>query len=251
MNHYKKYHPKILNKLQSGSSTDKPSKFKDPKKYIGTSYSFIGLSAPRQRELFQSGYAFSHLPLSEQLLIWNEIWLYSKSFEALSQCLFFVSKHLRSLNSREVWNITKNWTGKIDNWAHSDGLSAIYSHLLEHETKDVYAQLKLWNRSENPWERRQSLVGLLEYSKKRKKILPVNKLLPLVKALLSDEHYFVQKGLGWTLREIGNVYPLETWAFLQKYCTVITAVAFSPAIEKLDLWKKDQLKALRKIKKAI
>ncbi len=246
MDHFKTHHARILRKLKAGLATDKKSKFKDPKKYIGTSHRFIGLSSPKQREIFEAGHGFGHLSLSEQLLIWNEIWLHSSSFEALSQCLLFVSKHLKSMDSRELWNTTKGWTVKIDNWAHSDGLSAIYSHLLETETKLVYPQLKRWNNSKNPWERRQSLVALLEYSKKREKVLPVNKLFSLVKELLNDKDYFVQKGLGWTLREVGNVYPDETWEFLLRHCSKISAVAFSPAVEKLNLKKKEQLKLLRK-----
>jgi len=251
MKHFKAHHPAIIRNLEAGLSTDKKSKFKDLKKYIGTQYDFIGLSVPTQRLVFQKGHAFSHLPLSDQLQIWNSVWLRSNSYEALSQCLIFTWKHLKILNSRELWEVTKKWTPKIDNWAHSDGLSAIYSHLLEVERKDVYAQLKLWNHSSNPWERRQSVVALLEYSKKRKKILPVTKLLPMVKSLLADENYFVQKGIGWTLREIGNVYPIETWNFLVKHSGAISAVAFSPAIEKLGLKKKEELKALRKKKKDV
>ncbi len=246
MNHFKIYHPRIIKKLRSGLSTDKKTKFKDLKKYIGTKYDFIGLSVPKQREVFHAGYEFNYLSLSEQLEIWNEIWLFSKSYEALSQSLFFVEKHLRLLDSRELWQTTMNWTGKVDNWAHSDSLSAIYSYLLEIETKSVYSRLKLWNSSRNPWERRQSIVGLMEYSRKRSKVLAVNKLLPMVKPLLTDENYFVQKGVGWTLREVGNVYPNETWNFLLKHHSVITSVAFSPAIEKLDTERRVRIKALRK-----
>jgi 3-methyladenine DNA glycosylase AlkD len=251
MKHFKTHHPKIIKNLQAGLSTDKKTKFKDLKKYIGTQYDFIGLSSPRQRLVFQTGHDFGHLSLSEQLNIWNSIWLHSNSFEALSQCLYFVSKHLNEFNRPELWKVTKGWTGKIDNWAHSDGLSAIYSYLLEVNAKEVYTQFKIWNHSSNPWERRQSVVGLLEYSKKRNKILPVSKLLPLVKSLLTDENYFVQKGIGWTLREIGNVYPEETWDFLLKHSGVISAVAFSPAVEKLSVKRKEELKALRKRKKSI
>ncbi len=76
--------------------------------------------------------------------------------------------------------------------------------------------------------------------------MPVNKLFPLIKPLLSDENYFVQKGLGWTLREIGNVYPKDTWNFLVKHHAEISAVAFSPAIEKLSAKEKEELKLLRK-----
>ena len=165
---------------------------------------------------------------------------------ALLRNIRFVSKHRDEFDTKTLFTITKNWISKVDNWAHSDGLSDLFSYLLEKDVALVYPQIKNWNTSANPWERRQSLVGLLEYSKKRKKFLPVNKMLPLVKPLLSDENYFVQKGLGWTLREIGNVYPKETWDFLVKHHKQISSVAFSAAIEKLSVKEKEELKLLRK-----
>lgn len=246
MKHFKKHHSTIVKKLQAGLASDKKSGFKDLKKYIGTQYDFIGLSVPKQREVFKAAYEFSNLSPNEQLEIWNEIWQHSQLYEAMTQALFFVSQHKNAFDSKELFSVTKNWVGKIDNWAHSDGLSDIFSYLLEKDAATVYPQIKIWNKSANPWERRQSIVALLEYSKKRKKVLPVNKLLPLVKPLLKDENYFVQKGIGWTLREIGNVYPKDTWKFLVDHHTTISAVAFSPAIEKLSVKEKEELKHLRK-----
>ena len=246
MNHFKKHHPVLIKKLKEGLASDKKSQFKDLKKYIGTNYDFVGLSVPKQREVFKNRYALGNYTLLEQLTIWDEIWQHSNLYEAMTQALFFVSQHRDDFDPKVLFKVTKNWVGKIDNWAHSDGLSDIFSYLLEKNADLVYPQFKSWNTSLNPWERRQSLVGLLEYSKKRKKVLPVNKLLPMVKPLLQDEDYFVQKGIGWTLREIGNVYPEDTWLFLVKHHAIISAVAFSPAIEKLHLLKKEELKQLRK-----
>ncbi len=246
MKHFKKHHPALVKKLQAGLASDKKTLFKDLKKYIGTECNFIGLSVPKQREVFKANADFKEFTLEQQLEIWDEIWQHSNLYESLTQALFFVSKYRDKFDTKTLFTITKNWISKVDNWAHSDGLSDLFSYLLEKDVALVYPQIKNWNTSANPWERRQSLVGLLEYSKKRKKFLPVNKMLPLVKPLLSDENYFVQKGLGWTLREIGNVYPKETWDFLVKHHKQISSVAFSAAIEKLSVKEKEELKLLRK-----
>ena len=251
MKHFKKQHPLILKKLQSGLANDKKSKFADLKKYIGTSYDFIGLSVPTQRKLFKSKPDFTHLGLSEQLTVWNEIWLHTQVYEVMTQALFFVEAHKTHFDSKTLFKTLATWVTKVDNWAHSDGLSGIYSYLLEQEPRDVYQQLKKWNVSENPWERRQSLVALLEYSKKRKHILPAPKLLNMIKPLLNDENYFVQKGIGWTLRETGNVYPAETWNFLVQHHAEISSHAFTAAIEKLAIPKKETLKKLRKKKRNV
>jgi len=236
----------IVTALKAALATDKVSGFKDPKKYIGTEYDFIGLSVPALRQVFKNGFSFDSSPVEKQFKLWEKVWLQSELYEAMTLSLFFCDKHVKKTDVELIWNYIKKWTSKIDNWAHSDGLSGLYSYLLEKDPELVYPQLLKWNASKNPWERRQSLVSLLEYAKKRKSFLPADKIHSLIEKLLPDEHYFVQKGLGWTLRETGNAYPKQTWDFLLKHTAKISAVAFSPAIEKLTPEQKEQLKLLRK-----
>ena len=236
--------------LRAALHSSKVAAFKDHKKYIGTQYDFIGLSVPTQRQVFKQGFSFSSSTADKQYKIWEKVWQQSGLYEAMTLAIFFCDTQIKTEEVETVWNRIKKWTPQIDNWAHSDGLSALYSHLLEKEPELIYPQLLKWNSSANPWERRQSLVSLLEYSKKRKKHLPAEKILPLINNLLEDENYFVQKGLGWTLRETGNAYPKQTWDFLKKNTSSLSAVAFSPAIEKLSPQQKEELKLLRKKGKA-
>jgi len=74
-------------------------------------------------------------------------------------------------------------------------------------------------------------------------------LIPLVENLLSDPDYFVQKGVGWTLRELYLAYPSETFKFMTGHFAQITLTAFAAASEKLKPAEKEKLKALRKKKK--
>ena len=244
--YFDRYHPEILQKLQTAQAEDKPTLYPDLKKYIGTSYDMIGLSVPIQRKVFQAGYTFSGLDHQAQTLIWAEVWQHSTWYEALSQALFHTIRHRPQTDPLVLWENTRHWVTRVDNWAHSDVLSDIYAWLLERIPGEVFPQLQTWNASDNPWERRQSVVSLLEYSKKREKILPVSKLLGLVKPLLADNDYFVQKGVGWTLREIGNVYPEKMVQFLEKHVHDVKPSAFTAAVEKLDTETKERLKQWRR-----
>jgi 3-methyladenine DNA glycosylase AlkD len=246
MNNTNKYISEIINSLSEARSRDKISGHKDLKKYIGTNYDLIGLTVPMQRSIFKTGYSFSKLPLAEQLRIWDSIWKATTDYEVLSQCIYFIEGNWKNADPEETWEVVKTWVGKIDNWAHSDGLSDIYAHLMELIPELIYKQYLTWNKSKNPWERRQSLVGMLLYSKKRKTLLPAAKLLVMVEPLLKDPDYFVQKGLGWALREIGNVYPDEAMAFLTTHINIITATAFATATEKISPPVKQMLKLKRK-----
>lgn len=216
------------------------------KKYIGTQYNFIGLNVPTQRLIAKKGFSFSRLPVEKQILTWDGIWQQSNSHEVLSQALLFWEKQYNKVPVETAWSHLKNWVNRIDNWAHSDSLSGFYSHFLEMKPNLVLPQLKKWNKSKNPWERRQSVVSLTHYHSKRKEVLPFTAIIPLVENLLDDKDYFVQKGVGWALREIGRAYPKETLAFLKKHHAHITGIAFSAASEKLSPEQKEELKSLRK-----
>lgn len=236
----------ILSQLQLAVQSDEPSKFKDLKKYIGTSLDFIGLSVPQQRLVFKKGFSFSKAPLAEQLSVWDDIWQNSGHYEMMNLAQMFASKNLASFEPDFLWKTVKQWVAQVDNWAHSDGLSSIYARLLESVPDLIYSQYQAWNNSNNPWERRQSVVGIMYYSTVRKSHQPFERTLALLLPLLKDENYFVQKGVGWTLREMGNVYPEETLGFLEENIKFIHAAAFSAAIEKFDQDTKDRLKQLRK-----
>jgi 3-methyladenine DNA glycosylase AlkD len=138
---------------------------------------------------------------------------------------------------------------EVENWVHSDLLSDAIARYLEEEPQ-FFHQMKLWNKSKNAWERRQSLVGVYCYVRQRNLKVPAQKVFPLVRALLQDPHYFVQKGLGWTLRELYQVEPKKQIEFVRNNLSRISATAWYAASEQYPLkLKKDlvnQRKQLRK-----
>ena len=140
----------------------------------------------------------------------------------------------------------KTWINRVDCWEHSDDLSKIYAHTLENHPEWIVPVLEKWNKDENPWKRRQSIVSLIEYASKRKKVLPFSKLISFIDPLLSDKDYYVQKGIGWTLREVYNVYPKKTLTYLRKNLLNISSIAYSAATEKVEKEIKKEMNLKRK-----
>ncbi len=239
------YLNEIIKKVYTAPRKEVTGHF-DLQKYIGTKYEVIGLSVPQQQKLFKSGYSFSELPIADQLMIWDMAWENSDIFEVLSQCLYFFDLHYKKFDSLKLWKLLKTWVKKIDNWANSDDLSSVYARLLAAHPDVIYKEMVKWNTSKNPWERRQSLVSMLLYVKRQKHSVPLNWMLPLIEARLNDEDYFVQKGVGWALRETGVVYPAETMKFLIQHLARIHPAAYTAAVEKLDVNTKNKFKEMRR-----
>jgi 3-methyladenine DNA glycosylase AlkD len=89
------------------------------------------------------------------------------------------------------------------------------------------------------------MVSLIEYASRRTRFLPFAELIAFLEPLLDDEEYYVQKGLGWTLREIGNAYPEEVATFMDKYAPRLAPQAWTAATKNLGKQEKLRLRAIR------
>lgn len=218
-------------------------------KYVNTQLLTLGIDAATQRKLAREGFSeISALDLNEQLSVFTHLFKYSQVFEIKNQCLIFLDQHKKKKLSVAHWPILKEWVKYVDNWAHSDGLSSVFSMMLQQDLDLLLPQLKVWNASKNPWERRQSVVCLFYYSRTRKNFFAFEDAMELIQNLLDDKEYYVQKGIGWALREASNVYYELTLDFILQHVTKIKPAAYSAATEKLLPHHKEQVKLLRKKK---
>jgi 3-methyladenine DNA glycosylase AlkD len=206
---------------------------------------FIGLRVPQLQSIARAGFSFSQMSPEAIANIWDAVWHNSDCYEVMSLSLSWHYDAKQRPLLKTLWPRLKKWSARIDNWAHSDTLSGIYARILEDSPQDVYPTLEKWNKSKNPWLRRLSIVSLLYYSSQRTKTLPVKQILALIEPQLDFDHYYVQKGVGWTLRETGNVYPAAALAFIEKNILRISATAFSAATEKMTHIQRARLKQLR------
>ncbi len=219
----------------------------DLEHYVGNNQSsleFLGLSVPQVRGLWKEVARLD--PTPSQI---REIYLSTNIYELRSLLLNHLEILKKKLSPKEFFQNTKPLVHSIDNWAHSDTLSEFYSYCLEKDAALVLPHLKRWNKSKKEWLIRQSMVSLLYYSSKRKKTLPFSQLIAHIKPHLDSKHKFVQKGVGWTLREIRNVFERQADNFLETNIHRLKSYAFSASTEKMSKQKKAKLLALRRASK--
>lgn len=173
---------------------------------------------------------------------WEQLWRHGRCFEEKTMAVSFWSERKNYELACRFREPLLAWASELTNWAHSDALSSVYVRFLETYGKPVDALLLEWNKSDNPWLRRQSVVSLLFYTRLRTKLPTAKRVLDAIEPLLGDEHYYVQKGVGWTLREVYQVDEARTMRFIEKHLHAIKPAAYSAAVEKVPV---DQKKALR------
>ena len=200
----------------------------------------LGISVPKIRSLTNSIELFQDKKLKCEFF--SHLWFCTDIFEMMSLAIYHF-QHQKLLLTEGEYLIP--WVEKVTCWQHSDELSKVYAHLVDLYSDHWYSILVTWNNSYNPWKRRQSIVSLIEYHRLRTNFLPFDKIITLIDNCIYDQNYYVQKAIGWTIREVYQVYNQKTIDYLLKNCVKISSIAFSTSCEKISVELKHQLKAIR------
>ena len=240
---FKKYQHEVVEAL---TAIGNPALGKAVQKDRGSQLQHLGIKFPELRQRVKQGFSFYSLPEAQVLEVWDALWQTSPYGDVLFAALEFYAPIVRKRVSPNLWSAVRQWSNRIDNWCHSDGLSAIYSRILESYPAEVYPQMIEWNVSESEWLRRISLVSLIHYSGRNAVFLPPKKVLPLVSNCLDDHRYYVQTAVGWVLREMGNVHHGEITKYLEIHVERMSTPAFSRAIERYTSRERAPLRHMRK-----
>ena len=249
MSHIKfpKYHLEVVQAL---TLIGNPAFGKAVQKDRGSNLKHLGIKFPDLRRRVKQGFSFYSLPEEQVLEVWDALWQTSLYGDVLFAALEYYLPIIKKQVPSNLWSVVKGWSKRVDNWCHSDGLSAIYSRILESNPKEVYPQLVEWNQSENEWLRRISLVSLIHYSGKNAVFMPPRKVLPLVSKCLDDQRYYVQTAVGWVLREMGQTYQSEIANYIETHADTLSTPAFSRSIERLHTKEQTRLREIRKRRSA-
>ena len=137
-----------------------------------------------------------------------------------------------------------NWLEKgIVNWAHTDVLSGkALSYFVTNKIVGLES-LKKWTDSESKWKRRSVPVILIDVLKTD---LPLERLFRIIEPLMLDSEKFVQKGLGWFLREAWKIQRVETEEFLLKWKDTCGRTIIQYATEKMDKENRSRFRRTKK-----
>ncbi len=240
---YDDYHDEVVAALLPFGH---PASSEAIRKDRGSHLEYLAVSVPDQRRVARGPFSFYALPEAEVLTVWDEIWKRSPYGEVLFAAIEYYLPMVRKRVSPQLWPVVKHWTVRVDNWAHADALGGLYSRILEAYPAEVYPQLEAWNASDDEWLRRISLVSLIHYSGKNAVFLPLERVLPLVSNSLADKRYYLEKAVGWVLREMGHAYPDEIRSYIEEHLTDLSSIAFTRAIERRPAAERDELRRLRK-----
>ena len=241
---YPQFHEEALRELEAIGS---PSFALHTPKDRRSEMLYSGVRVPERRKLSKKGFSFYDRPESEVLAIWDDLFMHSPNGDVLFCALDYLRFRVRKQVSPNLWSIIRNWVQRVENWAHSDEMSWVYSYVLEAYFDEVFEDLVTWNKSDDLWPKRISIVSLIHYTGKNSVFLPPEIVFPMVERCIDDHRYYMQKATGWVLREMNREYPEEVEEYLTRHLSVIGSDALSRSVEHMAKdrrnWWREQRKS--------
>ncbi len=121
----------------------------------------------------------------------------------------------------DVWAFVAGRMGELDGWAIADNLAVVGGRCLLAAPARLEG-VESWVDSPHLWTRRAALVFTLPWTKDRR---DPSRMLSWAARLAVDRRWFIQKAIGWWLRELSKRDPQRVRRFLDEHDAPLRAVA--------------------------
>jgi len=181
------------------------------KKYMRDQFEYLGIKTPERRELQKQFYAEHGLPpVAELDSIVRELWaLPQREFQYTA--IGLIGRLVEQIPSDfiktiEYLIVAKSW------WDTVDGLAADIVATHFHRFPKVREKyLARWRKSDNFWLRRTCILFQLNY--KEETDFPL--LCDIIRENLGSEEFFINKAIGWALRQYARTDPQAVKKFVK------------------------------------
>ena len=173
------------------------------KAYMKDHFEFYGLTSPLRKEIQRPYLLRSNLPSKKKLnsivkTLWNKP---ERELQYFSQELVF--KYAKNYEKRDITFFeymitTKSWWDTVD-YIASNILGSYFKKYPE--TREDYVDR--WIASNNIWLQRSALLFQLKY----KENVDTELLSKIIISLLGSKEFFINKAIGWSLRQYGKFDP--------------------------------------------
>ncbi|MEZ4805034.1 MAG: DNA alkylation repair protein [Bacteroidia bacterium] len=188
-----------------------PSKALSMQAYMKDKFLFYGISAPDRvaicRELFKTNIPNSSSEFKLELnALWGNIereWQYTSILYASKNKKFWTESIVQDF---EDMLTTKSWWDTVD--TVSSTCIVPYFRFFPEKKAEL---LQKWEKSNNLWLKRVCIIHQLTY----KSDTDLNYLSHIIISNKHDNGFFIQKAIGWSLRQYAKTNPIWVKKFVE------------------------------------
>ena len=179
-------------------------------KYMRDKFNFLGIRGPKRTELFKK-----YFPTARKTkeIDWNFIeTCWNKEEREFQYAIVYYLKAMQKflkkgdISKLKYLVVTKSW------WDTVDLLSKIIGDVVN-RNKELKTLMLEWSKKENDiWLRRVAILHQLSFKENVDKFL----LEAILEDNLCDSEFFINKAIGWALRDYSKVNPEWVRKFIEK-----------------------------------
>lgn len=196
-------------------------------KYMQDKFIFLGIRGPKRTELYKKYFPATR---KTKVIDWNfiEICWNREEREFQYAVVYYLKTMQKFLKKGDISKlkylvITKSW------WDTVDLLSKIIGDVVN-RNKELKTLMLEWSKKENDiWLRRVAILHQLSFKENVDKLL----LETILEDNLSDGEFFINKAIGWALRDYSKVNPEWVRKFIEKNRSEIANLTLREAMKYL------------------
>lgn len=189
------------------TSIGKPDKAKWLENYIKHYIKSKGVGIPEIRDIVKEAtkeYKLPELDISKQIDLLNDLMTSEYTEDKLS-AIIYIQLNWNTINEHEKIALISDWFDKelITDWNVCDWLCVrLLTPMTDNWTKETLSELKKWNKSQNQWKARASLVPFAQSKSldKHKSLIEEFSI-----ELIKRNERFCKTAVGWVLREYSKI----------------------------------------------
>lgn len=195
--------------IQPGKATQMAAYHKAPRRYLGVANPEINTLTRSWRQM---------LPPGDRITLAHGLWQSDIHEARVAAAKLLTQARIRPDDA--VWELICGWVPDFDGWAIADHAAAAGARRI---TADP-ARLDLvetWTTSPHLWTRRAALVMTLPFTKQNHpnpiELAARERILTWAATYTEDREWFIQKSVGWWLRDLSKHDPERVRSFLDKH----------------------------------
>lgn len=181
-------------------------------KYMKDLFPFVGIKSPERRELSKQFIRNFNFQAEDAETVIKELWeMPEREFQYVAADLLVRNKkHITDIHTDFLQYLitTKSWWDTVDTLANhlAGALFSTCPHL-------IYERGEEWLQSENIWLQRTMILFQLKYKDKTDADL----LFSIIEQTSHIKEFFIQKAIGWSLREYSKTNPDTVIQFIETH----------------------------------
>ncbi|OWU77923.1 DNA alkylation repair protein [Marinibacterium profundimaris] len=210
-----------------------PERAKGAAAYHKAPRTYLGVPNPVLNDLAKE--ARQTLSVADRVAVARELWA-----SDIHEARILAAKILTQARIRPddaVWETVRGWVPDFDAWAIADHACMAGQKRLVADPARL-DEIERWTASDHMWTRRAALVITLPWTKqnhpKPEELAARDRVLGWAAGYVDDRDWFIQKAVGWWLRDLSKHDPSRVRSFLDENGGRMKAFARKEASKYLD-----------------